>query len=85
MLQFLFGAFIRVKCHIRSHCLIVAMLHSAGPLAQEPQVSVWPLTFVSLSADSRSAVFSHLFKYMHLVLINRLGGLSLSRNCVVLW
>ena len=41
---------------------------------------VWPHTFVSPSADSRGAVFS---KYVHEVLVNRLGGLSLPRKSVV--
>ena len=40
-------------------------------------------TFVSLSDDIRRAVFSYWSKYVRLVPVNRLGGLSLSRNSVV--
>ena len=44
---------------------------------------VWPHTYVSPSADSRGAVVSYLRKYVHEVLVNRLGGLNLSRKSVV--
>ena len=40
-------------------------------------------TFVSPSADSRRAVVSYWRKYVHEVLVNRLGGLSLPRKSVV--
>ena len=40
-------------------------------------------TFVSPSADSRGAVVSYWRKYVHEVLVYRLGGLSLSRKSVV--
>ena len=43
---------------------------------------VWPHTFVSPSADSRSLVVSYWRKYVHEVLVNRLGGLSLPRKSV---
>ena len=46
-------------------------------LTQEPHTSVPP------SADSNSAVVSYLQKYAHEVLINRSGGLSLTRKSVV--
>ena len=39
--------------------------------------------FVSPSADSRGAVVSYWQKYVHEVLINRFGGLSLPRKSVV--
>ena len=39
--------------------------------------------FVSPSADSRGAVVSYWRKYVHEVLVNRLGGLSLPRKSVV--
>ena len=39
---------------------------------------VWPHTIVSPSADSRRAVVSYWGKYVHKVLVNHLGGLSLS-------
>ena len=41
---------------------------------------VWQHTFVSPSAFSRRAVVSYWRKYVHEVLVNRLGGLSLSRK-----
>ena len=44
---------------------------------------VWPHTFVSPSAFSRKAVVSYWRKYVHEVLVNRLGGLSLPRKSVV--
>ena len=40
-------------------------------------------TFVSPSAFSRKAVVSYWRKYVHEVLVNRLGGLSLPRKSVV--
>ena len=39
--------------------------------------------FVSPSADSRGAVVSYWRKYVHEVLVNRLGGRSLPRKSVV--
>ena len=42
-----------------------------------------PHTFVSPYADSRRAVVSYWGKYVHEVLVNRLGGLSLPRKNVV--
>ena len=44
---------------------------------------IWPQTFVSPSADLRGAVVSYWRKYVHEVLVNRLGGLSLPRKSVV--
>ena len=44
---------------------------------------VWPHTFVSPSAFLRRAVVSYWRKYVHEVLVNRLGGLSLPRKSVV--
>ena len=44
---------------------------------------IWPHTFVSPSAFSRRAVVSYWRKYVHEVLVNRLGGLSLPRKSVV--
>ena len=68
--------------------------HSAGPrsaIGRAPDISrgswvrypVWPHTFVSPSAFSRRAVVSYWRKYVHEVLVNRLGGLSLPRKSVV--
>ena len=48
-----------------------------------PGFSIQPHTFVSPSADSRRAVVSYWRKYMHKVLVNRLGGLGLPRKSVV--
>ena len=50
-------------------------------LRSEP--SVGQHTFVSPSAFSRRAVVSYWRKYVHEVLVNRLGGLSLPRKSVV--
>ena len=44
---------------------------------------VWQHTIVSPSAFSRTAVVSYWRKYVHEVLVNRLGGLSLPRKSVV--
>ena len=57
----------------------------AGPRSTVGRVRypVWPHTFVSPSADSREAVVSYWRKYVHEVLVNRLGGLSLPRKSVV--
>ena len=44
---------------------------------------VWQHTFVAPSAFSRRAVVSYWRKYVHEVLVNRLGGLSLPRKSVV--
>ena len=45
------------------------------------------LSVAILPADSRRAVVSYWQKYVHLVLINCLGGLSLPRNivCRFIW
>ena len=57
---------------------------SIGRLTQEPDVSssipVRPHTFVSPSADSTRAVVSYWRKYVHEVLVNRLGGLRVGRK-----
>ena len=53
---------------------------SQGSLVRYP---VWQHTFVSPSAFSRRAVVSHWRKYVHEVLVYRLGGLSLPRKIVV--
>ena len=44
---------------------------------------VRPHTFVSPSAESRRVVVSYWRKYVHEVLVYRLGGLSLPRKSVV--
>ena len=44
---------------------------------------VWPHAFLSPSADSRGRVVSYWQKYVHEVLVNCFGGLSLPRKSVV--
>ena len=44
---------------------------------------VWQHTLVSPSAFSKRAVVSYWRKYVHEVLVNRIGGLSLPRKSVV--
>ena len=44
---------------------------------------VWPHIFVAPSADSTMAVVSYWRKYVHEVLVDRLGGLKLPRKSVV--
>ena len=58
---------------------------SVGHLSQRSWVRypVWPHTFVSPAADSRRALVSYWRKYVHEVLVNGLGGLSLPRKNVV--
>ena len=59
----------------------------AGPrsaIGRAPDsLPVWQHTFVSPSAFSRRAVVSYWRKYVHEVLVNRLGGLSLPRKSVI--
>ena len=50
----------------------------AGVLGSIPGLATY--TFVSPSAFSRRAVVSYWRKYVHEVLVNRLGGLSLPRK-----
>ena len=61
-----------------THCIQVEF--STVILLDNP---VWQYTFVSPSAFSRRAVVSYWRKYVHEVLVNRLGGLSLPRKSVV--
>ena len=60
---------------------------SVARLTQEAEVRVRypirPHTFVSTPADSRKAVVSYWRKYVHEMLVNRLGCLSLPRKSVV--
>ena len=56
------------------------LTRKSGVLGRYP---VWQHTFVSPSAFSRRAVVSYWQKYVHEVLVNRLGGLSLPRKSVV--
>ena len=54
--------------------------HKSGSWVRYP---VGQHTFVSPSAFSRRAVVSYWRKYVHEVLVNRFGGLSLPRKSVV--
>ena len=56
------------------------LTHKSGVLGS---ILVWQHTFVSPSAFSRRAVVSYWRKYVHEVLVNCLGGLSLPRKSVV--
>ena len=58
----------------------VGLLTRKGSWVRYP---VWQHTFVSPSAFSRRAVVSYWRKYVHEVLVNHLGGLSLPRKSVV--
>ena len=63
-------------------------VYTSSPISHDPNVLsnpkvVWQHTFVSPSAFSRRAVVSYWRKYVHEVLVNRLGGLSLPRKSVV--
>ena len=59
------------------------VLQSVGHLTRKSEVlgSIPGLAFPS--SDSRGAVVSYWQKYVHEVLVNRLGGLSLPRKSVV--
>ena len=50
-----------------------SLVQSIGCLTEKPEVLVQPHTFVSPSTDSRRAVISYRQKYVHDVLVNRLG------------
>ena len=56
------------------------LTRKSGVLGSYP---VWQHTFVSPSAFSRRAVVSYWRKYVHEVLVDRLGSLSLPRKSVV--
>ena len=60
------------------------LAQSVGHITQGSWVRypVWQHTFVFPSAFSRRAVVSYWRKYVHEVLVNRLGGLSLPRKSV---
>ena len=64
--------------------MYLCVAQSVARLTKEPEVPgpipVRPHTFVSPSADLGGAVVSDWQKYVHLVLSNRLGDLSLLRK-----
>ena len=62
------------------------MVQSVGHLTRKSEIlgSIPDLaTYVSPPADSRGTVVSYWRKYVHEVLVNRLGGLSLPRKSEV--
>ena len=69
------------KLMIITTLIIFVRLYESGRVAQS--VGHLTRTFVPPSADSRGAVVSYWRKYVHEVLVNRLGGLSLPRKSVV--
>ena len=77
------------NCHLLFYAYISPepgrVAQSVGQLTPKSWVRnpVWQQTFVSPSAFSRRAVVSYWRKYVHEVLVNRLGGLSLPRKSVV--
>ena len=63
-------------------------MQSVGHLTRKSEVlgsipGLATCTLVSPSADSRGAVVSYWQKYVHEILVNRLGGLSLPWKSVV--
>ena len=68
---------------------LLFLLYKPGRVAQSVsqgswvRYPVWQHTFVSPSPFSRRAVVSYWRKYVHEVLVSRLGGLSLPRKSVV--
>ena len=70
----------RIKVPGRVALSVGHMTRKSGAWVRYP---VWQHTFVSPSAFSRREVVSYWRKYVHEVLVNRLGGLSLPRKSVV--
>ena len=62
---------------------VLAVLSAIGLKDSLLETTIIKHTFVSPSAFSRRAVVSYWQKYVHEVLVNRLGGLSLPRKSVV--
>ena len=71
-------------CHVENKGRVA---QSVARLTHEPEAQVpypvRPHTFISSSAASRRAVVSYWQKFVHKVLVNRLGGLSQSRKSMV--
>ena len=63
--------------------LMIGCMICSGIGTSWVQYPVWQHTFVSPSPFSRRAVVNYWRKYVHEVLVNRLGGLSLPRKSVV--
>ena len=75
----IFGIVLEEKTVLKSKKYCKSVLN----LNQSIWYSVLPHTFVSPYADSRRAVVRYWQKYVHKVLVNRLGGLSLPRKSVI--
>ena len=69
--------------YIYIYIYIYSVAQSVGHLTRKSGVLDSIPNFVSPSADLRRAVVSYWRKYVHEVLVNRLGGLSLPRKSVV--
>ena len=69
-----------LNCWLIFFVVRTLLLVSQGSWIRYP---VWPHTFVAPSAHFRKAVVSYWRKYVHELLVNRLGGLNLPRKCVV--
>ena len=67
-------------CDSRDAQSVGHLTHKSGVWVRYP---VWQHTFFSPSAFSKGAVVSYWRKYVHELLVNRLGGLSLPRKSVV--
>ena len=61
----------------------LSYIHGLSGSYDTDRYPVWHYTSVSPFAFSRREVFSYWRKYVHEVLVNRLGGLSLPRKSVV--
>ena len=75
MFAFPISIFRMFYCIVKPNCSI--------PPESWVRYLVGSVTFVSPFTDSRRAVVNYWQRYMHLVLVNCLGGLSLPRNSVV--
>ena len=75
-----------IYVRILSPVVLSSRHQTPGPLVSQRswvRYPVWQHTFVSPSSFSRRAVVSYWRKYVHEVLVIRLGGLSLPRKSVV--
>ena len=76
--------FIAFKMKIISrNCIVDIVITHSPQNVVTCVVLVWPHTSISSSANSRGAVVSYWRKYVHKVLVNHLGGLSLPGKNVV--
>ena len=72
-----------MKRHRLSYAMPGRVAQSVKGQRSRVRYPIRPHTFVSLAAHSRGTVVSYWRKYVHEVLVNRLGGLSLRRKSVV--